>query len=77
MRRVEVAFYFLPPHPGRRTKPYASSWKMTAEEAAARGAVGMVPGSLEVREIPETDEERTRATMFYQSAGRDSVKGPC
>lgn len=49
---------------------------MTAEEAAQRGAVGVVPGSVEVRQVPETDEERASAMVHYQSAGMDSVQPP-
>lgn len=74
MKRVEFARYYLPGRAGR--KPYASSWKMTAEDAAARGALGQVPGTAEIREVPETDAERARALTFYQSAGHDSVQPP-
>lgn len=78
MRTVEVARYFLPPRPGAgpRAKPYASRFRMTAEEAASRGAIGQVPGSAESREEPETDEERQRTQVDYQSAGHDSVQPP-
>lgn len=74
MRRVTFALHFLPGRAGR--KPRASTWKMTAEDAAARGALGMVPASAEVREVPETEAERRRAQTFYQSAGHDSVQPP-
>lgn len=75
MRYVEFARNLLPAAvPGR--KPYASGWKMTSEDAVARGALGKVPGSEEIREVPETDEEVRRAQVHYQSAGHDSVKGP-
>lgn len=75
MRRVEHSFYFLP-NRNPRGKPYRSSWKMSAEEAAARGALGIVPGSTEVREIPETEEEVGRSQVNYQSAGHDGAKPP-
>jgi hypothetical protein len=75
MRRVEYALWYLPPR-SPRAKPYKSAWKMTAEEAAAKGAVGQVPGSVEIRLLPETDGEKLRATMHYQSAGHDAVKPP-
>lgn len=72
MRTVEYARYFLPPRPGRRT-PYASSWLMSPEEAAERGALRQVPGTAEIRQIPETDEERARVG-HNQAAGLDGVK---
>ena len=78
MRTVEVARYYLPPRPGAgpRAKPYASAWKMNAAEAAALGAVGQVPGTAEIRQVPETEQERQRAQTHYPSAGRDSVQPP-
>jgi hypothetical protein len=78
MRQVAYSLYFLPPRPssGPRAQPYVSSWKMNAEEAAAIGALGIVAGSTEIRQIPETDEERQRAMGDYQSAGHDSVQPP-
>ncbi|GAB3763444.1 hypothetical protein GCM10028796_16940 [Ramlibacter monticola] len=75
MRRITFARYYLPPGPGRR-KPYPSTWKMSPEEAAERGATEIVQGSEEVRDVPESDEEIRRAQTHYQSAGRDSVKPP-
>lgn len=59
MRQVEYHRWYLP---GRtpRSKPYLSSWKMTAEEAAQRGAIRPEPTSREVREIPETPEEEAQ-----------------
>lgn len=78
MRRVEFAFYLLPPRPGSgpRAKPYRSGWKMTAEDAAKLGAVGQVLGSAEFRDVPETEEEVRREQVNYQSAGLDSVQPP-
>lgn len=62
-----VARYYLPPAPGSgpKAKPYASSWKMSPEEAKARGLTDadIVPGSTEVR----TDHG-------LQSAGRDGTR---
>lgn len=49
---------------------------MNAEEAAALGALSIVPGSTEWREIPESEEEKRRATAHYQSAGMDGVQPP-
>lgn len=75
MRRVAYSKYLLPSPSGKR-QPHVSNWKMSAEEAAALGAISIVPGTTEIREIPETAEEKLRATMHYQSAGQDSVKPP-
>jgi hypothetical protein len=74
MRRVAYSLYLLPARPGRK-QPYVSSWRMNSEEAAAIGAIRPV-GEPEIREIPETEDEKRRATMHYQSAGRESVKPP-
>lgn len=78
MREVAYSLYFLPPRPGSgpRAQPYRSSWKMNPDEAAAIGALGIVAGSTEIREVPETEEERQRAQFNYQSAGHDSAQPP-
>lgn len=80
MRTVLFSCYYLPPPPGsgQRAKPYQSSWKMSPDEAKARGLTDadIVPGSSEPRPVPETEGERDRAQVNYQSAGRDSVKPP-
>lgn len=78
MRQVPVSLYFLPPRQGSgpRAQPYRSSWKMTAEEAAALGTVGIVPNSTEIRSVPDTEEERRHSMTNYQSAGHDSVQPP-
>lgn len=73
MRRVAYSLFILPGVGGKR---HTSRWRMTNEEAAALGAISIVPGSTEWREIPETEAEKLRATMHYQSAGHDSVKPP-
>lgn len=75
MRRVAYSQFLLPPRPGGK-RPHVSSWKMNAEEAAALGALSIVPGSTEWREIPESEEEKRRATAHYQSAGMDGVQPP-
>jgi hypothetical protein len=72
MRRVAYALWILPAGPGRKS-PRASSWRMNAAEAAALGALGIVPGTTEIRELPETDEERNRAMVAHPSAGHDAV----
>ena len=57
MRKVIFARYWLwQPHKGKRTK---SRWAMSEADALARdpGAI-KVPGSEEVRELPETQAER-------------------
>lgn len=56
MRRVELYLAMLPGPGGRMRR---SRWRMTREEAAARGGV-IIEGSLEVRQVPETDEEMRR-----------------
>jgi hypothetical protein len=74
MRTVEFARYYLPGQAGK--KPHPSRWKMSPNDAAAAGALGIVPGTTELREVPETEAERQHAQVNYQSAGRDSVKPP-
>jgi hypothetical protein len=74
MRLVEYAFYWLPPRLGG--KPRRSRLKMTADEAAARGALGIVPGSSEIREVAETVEEYRHAMTLYQSASGESARRP-
>lgn len=75
MRRVEFAFYLLP-NRNPRAKPYKSAWKMDPTEAAARGAIERLESTVEVRLMPETDDEKLSATMHYQSAGHDRVAPP-
>jgi hypothetical protein len=60
-----VSTYLLPP-PSWKTKgkPYPSHWKMTAEEAKARGAISIVPGTTEERQ-----------EVKHQAAGLDGVRG--
>lgn len=59
-----VATYLLPPPKWKpKGKPYPSSFKMTAEEAKARGAIAIVPGTTEERQ-----------EVRHQSAGRDGAR---
>lgn len=74
MRRVPYSLYMLPSI-GKKP-PHKSSWKMNATEAAALGALYPIPGTQEIREIPESEAEKLAATMHHQSAGRDSVQPP-
>lgn len=60
MREVELFFWMLPAA-GGGTRPYRSSWKMTREEAAQRGAIEPVQLSREVRLVPETPQEEREA----------------
>lgn len=75
MRREAYALWMLPPSPGRKS-PHRSSWRMNSTEAAALGAIAIIPGTTEIREIPETEEEIRKATAHYQSAGRDGAQPP-
>jgi hypothetical protein len=63
MRETEFFLWWLPPEPhrGPRAKPRLSTYKMSAEEAAKRGALRAEPTSREVRMIPETREESEQA----------------
>lgn len=74
MRTVLFSRYYLT----AKGKRYASSWCMSPDEAATRGltAADIVPGTSEPRQVPETEVERQRAQVNYQSAGHDSVQPP-
>ena len=72
MKLVEFAHYFLPHKAGGQ--PYASSWRMTADEAARRGALGKVPGSEQYRMVPENDEERRSTPATERATAPDSAK---
>jgi hypothetical protein len=78
VKRVAYSLFLLPPKPGagKRALPRVSNWKMNVQEAAAIGAICIVPGSTEMRDVPETPEEIARATLHYQSAGRDGAQPP-
>jgi hypothetical protein len=56
MQEVEQFKWWLPPGQGRK-KPYLSSWHMTAEEAAKRGALRPETTSRMVIRRPETAQE--------------------
>lgn len=59
-----VATYLLAaPSWKPKGKPYASAFKMTAEQAKARGALSIVPGTTEERQ-----------EVVHQSAGHDGVR---
>jgi hypothetical protein len=63
-----VSRYYLPPPPWKpKGKPNPSTWRMTREEAAARGLTDadIVPGTTEERE-----------EVRHQSAGLDGVRPP-
>jgi hypothetical protein len=75
MRRESVSIYLLPPGPGRKS-PYPARFRMTAAEAEKRGAVGMVPGTTEIREVPETEAEMQASQFNARSAGMGGVRGP-
>ena len=75
MRTVIFSKYYLA-NPNPRGKRRPSTWKMSPEDAAARGLTEIVPGTSEPREVPESEEEERRTQVAYQSAGRDSVQPP-
>lgn len=62
-----VSNYFLTQTRGGKTTRYKSSWKMSAEEATARGLT-------EADIVPGTTEER-RAVQHH-AAGHDGVQSP-
>lgn len=62
MKEVEYFNWWLPPDEWSK-KPRKSTWKMTVEDAAARGLDRPVDGTREVRlagETPEEEEEYRR-----------------
>jgi hypothetical protein len=62
MKQVETFRWYLP-NPNPRGKPYLSRWHMSAQDAAARGALRPEPTSRIVREVPDTDDERRAAQI--------------
>jgi hypothetical protein len=56
VKQEQVWFWYLP-NPNPRGKPYRSRWKMSEAEAKARGALRRDDASVELLEIPESDEE--------------------
>lgn len=67
MKDVEYFFWMLPPDAWRK-KPHPSRWKMSREEAAKRGLTQPVQSSREVRQIPESDEEREQSMRANSTA---------
>lgn len=59
MKEVEFHRYWLPPPPGRKS-PYLSSFVMTSEDAAKRGALRPEPSTRIVRQVAETPEEEAQ-----------------
>lgn len=58
MKHVEVFTWLMPPPAWKpKSKPYRSRWKMTVEEAAQHGAIEPCVGTMEIRNLPETQEE--------------------
>jgi hypothetical protein len=62
VKRVETFRWYLPART-ERGKPYLSRWHMTAEDAAARGALRPEPTSRIVRELPDTEDELRAAQI--------------
>lgn len=56
MKEVEYFNWIMPPDVWRK-KPYPSRWKMTIEEATARGLTERAESTREVRLKGETPEE--------------------
>lgn len=67
MKEVEYHHWYLP-NKNPRGKPYLSRWKMSAEDAAARGAIRPEPSSREVRMHAETDAEREEQRRLTDTA---------
>jgi hypothetical protein len=64
---TKVARYYLPPPKWKpKGKPIPSTWKLTREEAAARGLT-------DADIVPGTTEERQQ--VQHQSAGHDGPRG--
>lgn len=62
--------------PGRR-RPYLTSFLMPAEQALATyPGARPEPSTREIRQVPDTEAERSTAMFQYQSAGHDAVKPP-
>jgi hypothetical protein len=69
MRKVEYWLWIVDSEtpPGKRIK---TRYRMTEADALARDPTSVkVPGSCEIREIPETDEEFARANFHSINAG--------
>jgi len=60
MQEVEYFYWMLPPDAWSK-KPRKSTIKLTEEEAKAKGAIQRLDDTLEVRQEPETEDERRDA----------------
>jgi hypothetical protein len=72
MRRETLARYWLP-NKNPRGKPYLSAWRMSPEDAKARGAIRPEPGTEMVIDVAETPEEEAllrRRTDTSKVSGR-------
>jgi len=60
MKQIEVCLWWLPPKrwEGPSAKPYLSSWKMSAEEAAAHKAIRPDLTSRELRQLSGTKDKQ-------------------
>lgn len=56
MKERELFKWWLPPRWGKG-KPYLSSWRMSQEEAQARGAIRPEPSTRLTVPVPQTPEE--------------------
>jgi len=75
MLRLPYSLWLLPTGPGRK-KPYPSRFKMNPQQARLVGALSIIPGTTEYRDVPETEEERQQAQVHHPSAGCDSAQRP-
>lgn len=75
MRQVEYFRWWVTARAGQRE--YLTRHHMDAETAKAQYLTARPDASYrDVRTLPETEEERRRAQVHYQSAGIDSVQPP-
>lgn len=73
MKQVEYFHWMLPPDVWSK-KPHKSTIKLTEEDAKARGALQRLDDTREVRQLPETDEERRDA--LFRNNTSDCLGGP-
>ena len=74
MKEVEYHFWQTPPPPGRRAW-VKTRYRMTAEQALERlgPAAIPVPGSREVREVPETAAEAALFKTNWSAGERQAL----
>lgn len=72
MKQVEYFHWMLPPDVWSK-RPYKSKLKLTEEEAKAKGALQRLDDTREVRQEPETEEERRDA--LFRNNTSDIFKG--